>query len=612
MTTTIRDTTLLALDTFRADRDGCLAYLVADEASRTALAIDPRLDQIDEILEALATREVRLTHVLDTHTHADHLSGVRRLAQRTGAAVLAHAVSKLKQPARRITGGTTFQLGTKTVTVLDAPGHTPDSLAILVDGHLFTGDALFAGGAGRTDFMGGSASDLFDTLRAFEALPDDTVVHPGHDYVGRPVTTIGEEKAGNPLLREHDRGAFVARLSGRAVPPANMAVILRHNLGEVEAPSIAPRDLQTLREQASGTSEPLILDVRSPLEFDGERIEGARLIPLDELEGRLDEIPDQAEVIVVCRTGVRATIAAEMLARAGRRPRVLEGGMMAWRRARLPVREGRKRLPVDRQVQLIAGGMVLTGLALGTLVNPWFLAISAFFGAGLTFAGATGTCGLALVLLRMPWNRPRPVPSAGPTAVCAAGGGGPRPVRRRPIRGTDRAPQVCQGDALARGARDPRAALSSARRRHAPGAPPGPVRPRAHGPGAVRAGRHDPGECEQAPGAALRAGPRGAPAGRSVHSLPDRGPHARAALSSRVRIARRTTRGHAHPPRVLARSTLAFSEALDEQVDTREAGRRASMIGAGIREERSWRGLAVFEAEALPPQKDEVIREGER
>jgi glyoxylase-like metal-dependent hydrolase (beta-lactamase superfamily II) len=421
MTMIAADTRSPALDTFRAERDGCLAYLVVDEASRTALAIDPRLDQVDEILGALATREVRLTHVLDTHTHADHLSGVRRLAQRTGAAVLAHAASKLKQPARRITGGTTFQLGTKTVTVMDAPGHTPDSLAILVDGHLFTGDALFAGGAGRTDFMGGSASDLFDTLRGFEAFPEDTVVHPGHDYVGRPVTTIGEEKARNPLLREHDRGVFVARLSGRAVPPANMAAILRHNLGEVEAPTIAPRELHALRAQTS--SGPVILDVRSALEFEGERIEGARLIPLDELEGRLDEIPDQAEVIVVCRTGVRATIAAEVLARVGRRPRVLEGGMLAWRRARLPVREGRKRLPVDRQVQLIAGGMVLTGLALGTLVNSWFLAISAFFGVGLTFAGATGTCGLALVLLRMPWNRPRPVPSAGPEAVCAAGGG---------------------------------------------------------------------------------------------------------------------------------------------------------------------------------------------
>jgi len=384
------------------------------------LAIDPRLDHVDRFLETLTARDLRLAHSLDTHTHADHLSGVRKLAERTGATVLAHAASKLKSPARRIEGGGTFQLGTKTITVFDAPGHTPDSLALLVDGHLFTGDALFSGGAGRTDFMGGSASDLFDTFRAFEALPDATVVHPGHDYVGRAVTTIGAEKAQNPLLRESDRDAFVSRLSATAPPPANMAVILRHNLGEIDAATIAPRDLQALREQGAA---PLLLDVRSPLEFEGERIEEARLIPLDQLDARLDEIPEQAETVIVCRTGVRATIAAEALGRAGRRARVLEGGMNAWRRAGLPIREGRKRLAVDRQVQLIVGLMVLTSATLGALVNPWFLAIAAFFGAGLTFAGATGTCALALLLMKMPWNRPLASPSDSGGSVCAAGGG---------------------------------------------------------------------------------------------------------------------------------------------------------------------------------------------
>ncbi len=410
----------LTVDTFRAPDDGCLGYLLVDEVTRTALAIDPRLDQVDRFLETLAARDLRLAHALDTHTHADHLSGVRKLAERTGATVLAHAASKLKSPARRIEGGGTFQLGTKTITVFDAPGHTPDSLALLVDGHLFTGDALFSGGAGRTDFMGGSASDLFDTFRAFEALPDATVVHPGHDYVGRAVTTIGAEKAQNPLLRERDRDAFVSRLSATAPPPANMAVILRHNLGEIDAATIAPRELQALREQGAA---PLLLDVRSPLEFEGERIEEARLIPLDQLDARLDEIPEQAEAVVVCRTGVRATIAAETLARGGRRARVLEGGMNAWRRAGLPIREGRKRLAVDRQVQLIVGLMVLTSATLGALVNPWFLAIAAFFGVGLTFAGATGTCALALLLMKMPWNRPLASLSESSGSVCAAGGG---------------------------------------------------------------------------------------------------------------------------------------------------------------------------------------------
>ncbi len=420
MTTITSPTAALTIETFSTPAEG-LGYLVVDEASHAALAIDPRLDEVDRFLQALTARGARLTRVLDTHTHADHLSGARRLAQRTGATLVVHAASRLTGPALRVSGGDTFALGTRSVSILDAPGHTPDSLAVLIDGHLFTGDALFAGGAGRTDFPGGSAEALFETFRAFEALPDATLVHPGHDYVGRPVTTIGEEKAGNPLLRERDRAAFVARLSGRAAPPANMAAILRHNLGEADAPTIAPGELQGLRESGAA---PVLLDVRSAIEFESERIEGARNIPLDTLETRLEEIPEGSDLIVVCRTGVRATIAAESLARAGRRARVLDGGMMAWRRAGLPVREGRKRLPVDRQVQLIAGSMVLVGIGLGLTVSPWFFVLSAFFGAGLTFAGATGTCGLALLLMNMPWNAPV-AGAQNPAATCAAAGSAP-------------------------------------------------------------------------------------------------------------------------------------------------------------------------------------------
>src|SRR5206468_3562031 len=105
----------------------------------------------------------------------------------------------------------------------------------------------------------------------------------------------------------------------------------------------------------------------------------------------------------------------------GRRAQVLEGGMNAWRRNRLPVRLGRRRLPVDRQVQLIAGLMVLTGVVLGAFVSPWFLLIAAFFGAGLMFAGATGTCGLALLLMKTPWNRPAAASPDATSATCAAG-----------------------------------------------------------------------------------------------------------------------------------------------------------------------------------------------
>ena len=333
--------------------------------------------------------------------------------------MVAHAASRAERIRRRVSGGDTLDLGTRRVRVLDAPGHTPDSMALLVEGHLFTGDALLAGSAGRTDFPGGSASALFDTLAAFRALPPDTVVHPGHDYVGRAVTTLGEELAANPALRETERAVFVARFGGSATPPANMETIVRHNLGEDATSTVAPGALQAL---AAGPVPPVLLDVRSPLEFDSEHITGSINVPVEALASRLETLPSAGDIVLICRSGVSATVAADTLARAGRRARVLEGGILAWRRARLPLREGRKRLAVDRQVQLVAGGMVLLGSVLTALVSPWCLLVPAFFGAGLAFAGATGTCGLAVVLMKLPWNRPRAVPEQ-PAAVCAAGAG---------------------------------------------------------------------------------------------------------------------------------------------------------------------------------------------
>lgn len=423
--------------------EGCAAYVVTDAASREALVVDPRLDQVEAIRERLRARGATLRWVVDTHTHADHLTGARTLAEREGAELLAHARSRLEAPARRVQGGDVVRLGGTPVEVLDAPGHTPDSLALHVDGHLFTGDALFVGGAGRTDFLGGSASDLFDTLRRFEALPEDTVVHPGHDYVNQPATTIGREKASNPLLAERERASLVARLDVKGPPPANMPEILRFNLGGADSPTISPKDLAALL--AAG-ARPALVDVRGPLEFESERLPDATNVPLADLQARLAEVP-AGEVIVVCRSGVRATLAAQTLRRAGREARVLEGGLVAWRKAGLPLREGRKHLALDRQVQLTVGSAVLLTSLLGAFVSPWFLALTAFFGAGLTFAGATGTCGLAVVLQRAPWNRGAPAGGAscaaggapvcaapvGPGPTCAAGGpaptcaaGGPR------------------------------------------------------------------------------------------------------------------------------------------------------------------------------------------
>lgn len=189
--------------------------------------------------------------------------------------------------------------------------------------------------------------------------------------------------------------------SGRAEPDANAASNL-----DAEARGIcevSPQELAAM--QARG--EALIVDVREPEEYAREHIEGAINIPLSKVEP--GALPDAGEKIIVlhCRSGVRSEQAAKALLSGGcDAAHHLKGGIKAWRQAGLSVVENRK-VPISiiRQVQIVAGLMVVAGTLLGTLVNPWWLLLSGFVGAGLTFAGLTGTCGLAVVLGKMPWNQ---------------------------------------------------------------------------------------------------------------------------------------------------------------------------------------------------------------
>ncbi len=160
---------------------------------------------------------------------------------------------------------------------------------------------------------------------------------------------------------------------------------------------------QLAAELDAGAAE--IVDVREPLEFGSEHIAGARHIPLGELERRIGELPCEAKVTLVCRSGIRATQAAETLKSRGRPARVLEGGMLAWTAAGLPAVTGRKRLGIDRQVQITVGTSILACTLLGVALHPGFLVVPGLFGAGLVFAGVTGTCPLAMVLAQAPWNR---------------------------------------------------------------------------------------------------------------------------------------------------------------------------------------------------------------
>ena len=157
--------------------------------------------------------------------------------------------------------------------------------------------------------------------------------------------------------------------------------------------------------QVAALPDAVLIDVRSPIEFECEHIDGAINIPLESLESRFEEVPRKGQLVMVCRSGKRAERGAYTLMGRAFQPQVLEGGMIAWRQAGMPVKEGKKRLSIERQIQLVVGTGVLTGVILGAFVNPLFLIIPGFFGAGLTFAGLSGTCALGILLGKAPWNK---------------------------------------------------------------------------------------------------------------------------------------------------------------------------------------------------------------
>lgn len=415
MATATNTTTGLDLTTLRA-AEGCVAYLIWDRSTRDGLVIDPRLDQVEGILEEARSQSVRIRMVFDTHTHADHFSGARRLAARAGAQLLSPAASKLEAPTHRVAPGSSFELGNMSVSVLAAPGHTPDSAALLVDGHLFTGDALFLEGVGRTDFPGGSGEDLLKTLERFEALPKNTLVHPGHDYQKLGAAPLEELQARHPVLAEKSRPARLERVSGSGVAIPDIRHFLAWNLAKDETGERTPRVAEALVRGGSAA----FVDVRPAPELAQMKIAGAVAAPLADLEALADGLPKDKELILVCRSGVMAYSAKDMLARRSIQVSILEGGINAWQSAGLPLTGLRTRgMSLDRQTQLMAGAMVFVGVLLGAFVSPWALLLPGFVGSGLMFAGISGMCGLTKILALLPWNRAAAAPVV---SVCSAGG----------------------------------------------------------------------------------------------------------------------------------------------------------------------------------------------
>ena len=202
----------------------CRSYLVA--SSGLALIVDPLLERIDAYLSRLAASGLRLAFSADTHTHADHLSGTKELCRRTDAISAGAPASVVRQP---LGDGASLTLGDLRVVAWASPGHTADSLVLLVPGKLLAGDTLFIGSTGRTDLPTGDPQAEWDSIQRLLALPDDTEVWPGHEYNRKTFSTIGREKRTNKRLQLGRDGFIKAMREPRPSRPALLDQALEYN-----------------------------------------------------------------------------------------------------------------------------------------------------------------------------------------------------------------------------------------------------------------------------------------------------------------------------------------------------------------------------------------------
>lgn len=214
-----------------------LTYLLG-EAKGNAVIIDPVLEHTDEYLNLLAAHSLTLRLVLDTHVHADHITGSQTLKDRTGATTVIARDCSAPGYDRLLADGDTLTFGGESLRVIATPGHTPGSLCYLWRDRIFTGDTLMINACGRTDFQQGSAKDMYHSItEKLFTLPDETLVYPGHDYKGRRVSSIGEEKVLNVRIAGKTEAEFVEIMNhlNLATPKRMHEAVPANLLGGIQA-----------------------------------------------------------------------------------------------------------------------------------------------------------------------------------------------------------------------------------------------------------------------------------------------------------------------------------------------------------------------------------------
>lgn len=213
-------------------------YLIADPETKEAALIDPVLEKVDRDLQLIKELDLKLKYVLDTHIHADHITGAGEIRRRTGAKTAVSECARITCADLLLKDGEELFLGKRKIRALTTPGHTDSCMSFLLEDRVFTGDALMIRACGRTDFQQGSAEKLYESVHdKLFTLPEDTKVYPGHDYKGQTASTIGMEKKFNPRLGQgKSKEEFVAIMANLKLdPPKKIKVAVPANLACGEA-----------------------------------------------------------------------------------------------------------------------------------------------------------------------------------------------------------------------------------------------------------------------------------------------------------------------------------------------------------------------------------------
>lgn len=335
---------------------GTYSYILASRSGGEALIIDPVLDKVERYCQLLRELDLRLVKAVDTHLHADHVTGLGALRDRTHCVTIMGEQTKADVVAMRVTEGDRIRIEGVSLDVMYTPGHTDDSYSFLMGDRVFTGDTLLIRGTGRTDFQNGDSRAQYESIfNRLLRLPDDTLVYPAHDYKGDTVSTIGEERRYNPRLQVASVDDYVALMANLKLPtptmmdvavPANMRVGLPQ--GELARQGLALSVREAI--ESLGRPDVLLVDLRETAERAKHgTLSGALHAPYPAIEdnlkpgGMLREVAAATgrRIVFFCAYGERSAMAVQAAKDAGLANTAhIEGGLDAWTKAGGPVVQG--------------------------------------------------------------------------------------------------------------------------------------------------------------------------------------------------------------------------------------------------------------------------------